>query len=742
MVSAPYNFVPLAKTICTAEMLSKDLAGTPAQDIPEKDGTSGVLSCTVTCTTRLLIGDDDKKFITAPEEGGKPVIPGSSLRGMIRNVMEIASFARMQFVDDQRVGVRDLYAPLDYGSKMSGGDKNTGYSPKAKAGFLSLENGSLKLQPCDFARIEHRDLDMLAPGFSGAAETCARNPDQDKRIAKKVEALFRCKKGSVKDVTLWVQDKAQKHEYSSPLRFRRAAKTENAAALIKKRGRPNGTALVSQRTGRLVFTGLPNDRKHLEFFFFNSSKTKINVPPETWKRFIAVHEELEKESETWAWRKKQLYRGTPIPVFWLPGTDGAPEQIGLAMMFKIAADNSIHEMISHTSTKHSKDEILDLPTRIFGQVADEDRGFRTRVSFGWAELQGTAPKPEKYTVIAARPKPSFVPSYVRQRDFTDDSGKGLLRWKRKNRDGQVDTDKHGNPIWDSAQYRSYMNWPQGSPVKEEIRGWKRYPVGKDATPNKKDATPNKTESGDAASTLYPLPGTAQTPLIFEGKIRYHNLHPIELGALVWALTWGGNDTLRHSLGMGRPYGWGQVKITLEEGATALQNQFTEAMERAIPGWANTPQIRQLLAMADPAVGEGNKDILRQMVLDPDTKTNEFRDAKKHRGVLPEYNTESVLPFAERIELDRIKINDGTELPQSIQMLVTAFNNALAMQQFEKGMRVKVSLPGKPPRTGEILKISQQNGTPEYIIQYDLLRKKKVHDQEVVPVAYLTRLSEQ
>ncbi len=501
--------------------------------------------------------------------------------------------------------------------------------------------------------------------------------------------------------------------------------------MVLAKSGPNGTAPVSQHTGQLVFTGLPSPRKHLEFFFFNQDRSTINVPPETWQRFIAVHEKQEKESETWTWRKGQLYRGTPIPVFWLPGEDDTPEQIGLAMMFKIAADNSIHEMIAHTSTDHNNATILDLSTRIFGQVADEGHGFRTRVSFGWAELQGTAPKPEDFTVIAARPKPSFAPSYVRQRDFADKSGTRLLTWGNKERE--------------KAQYRSYMNWPQGSPVKEEIRGWKRYAVGK-------DATPNKTVSGEAASTLHPLRGTAEAPLTFNGKIRYHNLHPIELGALVWALTWGGNKALRHSLGMGRPYGWGQVQITLEEGTTALQKPFVEAMEQAIPGWANTPQIRQLLAMADPAVGEGNKGILRQMVLDPDSKTNEFHDAKQRRDVLPEYDAKSVLPFSEKIDPDRAKVNGGIELPQSIQKGVALFNSALMIerkeaetrspQQFEKGMRVTVNLPGKPPRTGQILKVRQQNGNPEYVIKFDLLRRQKFHDQEVVSVAHLTRLSEQ
>ncbi len=569
MVSAPYNFVPLSNTVCTAKMLSEDLAETPAQDIPEKGGLSNVLPFTITCTTPLLIGDGDKKFITAPDSG-KPIIPGSSLRGMIRNVMEIASFARMQFVDDQRVGVRDLDAILDYRSRLK----------DIRAGWLRLaENGKgFELTECDFARVSHKELDRHSRGFYQAIDSLARKNSADERGAKQVQEAFR--------------------------------------------GSPKGTFQTKdngQVTGTLVFTGLPgtknnrSSKKH-EFVFFNNSKT-WTIPGETWQRFIAVHEKQEKESETWKWRKGQLDRGGAIPVFWLPGANDVPEQIGLAMMFRIAADNSIHEMIAHTAEDHNNDTLLDLPTRIFGQVADAGRGFRTRVSFGWATLQGDAPTPEEFTVIAARPKPSFVPSYVRQRDFADTSGKRLLSWGKREKE--------------KAQYRSYMNWHRnGKLVQEEIRGWKRYPIGP-------DATPEQAADIDAASTLSPIRGTVDKPLKFKGKIRYHNLHPIELGALVWALNWGGNDTLRHSLGMGRAYGWGQVQITLEEDVAALQEPFVEAMERAKPGWANTPQIRQLLAMANPAVGAKNKGILKQMVLDPKGK-NEFRDAKQRRNVLPEY----------------------------------------------------------------------------------------------------------
>lgn len=591
MVTAPYNFVPLAAKICTAEDLSPDLAKKPAQDMPETNSQSGVLDLTITCKTPLLIGDGGEEihFVKAPGEDGTPQIPGSSLRGMIRNVLEIASFGRMQFVDDHRIGVRDLTAPLDYTSRLGG----------VQAGWLRIdsdENGQpcLKLSKCSFAHISHDELDNLSRGFKVKITRLAQQNSPDDRGAQQVQEAF---SGSHCG-TFRIED----GEFGRKLAF----------------------ADAGGHAGALVFTGLPGPSKKHEFVFYGNGE-KCILPSEAWQRFIAVHEEQEKESKTWKWRKAQLYKGHSIPVFWLPDADDTPAHIGLAMMFKIAADNSIGDLLDNTNPDHRDDTRLDLPSRMFGQVADgntsQASGFRTRISFGWAGLEGTPPEPAKHTVIAARPKPSFVPSYVRQRDFADTSGKQLLHWENQRPGGNTTTQK--------AQYRSYMNWPAQNPVREELRGWKRYPV-------RPAQTQFKPATGDATSTLHPLPGSHDNPLEFRGKIRYHNLHPIELGALIWALTWGGNKGLRHSLGMGRPYGWGQVQISVNGQADKAQKPFTDAMERAIPGWANSPQIRQLLAMANPEIGEKNTGMLQQMKLDPTGGVNEFNDAKKARQVLPEY----------------------------------------------------------------------------------------------------------
>ena len=138
---------------------------------------------------------------------------------------------------------------------------------------------------------------------------------------------------------------------------------------------------------------------------------------------------------------------------------------------------------------------------------------------------------------------------------------------------------------------------------------------------------------------------------FEGDITLHNLHPEELGGLLWALTWGQQTNLRHSLGMGRPFGFGSLKIevlqldlrhnsdasqdknlsnpkdqaAMTEAIRQLMQPFEQTMEATIGKWASSDQIRELQAMANPALGDRAAPQLRYMPLE------DFRLVKGSKG---------------------------------------------------------------------------------------------------------------
>ena len=109
-VHAPYHFVPLSKWV-----YMPDWAHMVSHDVPFKDGYSGVIEYRLTNATPLLVGGEQDNKNGQPtlvkwtrDPHGNPVIPGSSLKGMIRNVLEIAAFGKFAAVDENHFSFRDI----------------------------------------------------------------------------------------------------------------------------------------------------------------------------------------------------------------------------------------------------------------------------------------------------------------------------------------------------------------------------------------------------------------------------------------------------------------------------------------------------------------------------------------------------------------------------------------------------------------------------------------------------------
>ena len=96
-ISAPYSFVPLNREVYIPEWYNK-----VSQDIPFEDGEDGSIEVTWRNVSPLIIRDGScrKKetaqsaFVDLPDGTRRYFIPGSSLKGMLRNVMAIMSFGK------------------------------------------------------------------------------------------------------------------------------------------------------------------------------------------------------------------------------------------------------------------------------------------------------------------------------------------------------------------------------------------------------------------------------------------------------------------------------------------------------------------------------------------------------------------------------------------------------------------------------------------------------------------------
>ena len=594
-IDAPYNFVPLADWVHIP-----DWARLVSHDLPFRDGLSGYLDLSITAHTPILVGREQQP---APGQvhpyqlpDGRYTLPGTALKGMIRSVVEIASFSRMTMVDNQRLSVRDLTpaAHSFYGDFMTQTVGPSTYQALSKAGWLSFDTarGVWWIQPCEYARVEHTDL--VAYHGTHWVNVHHRPTARDKYAAwgKPLDIQF----DSGPEI-------AHPHSHARSLVYRKASNLGTGAT--------NGT---------LVFTG-HSPQKHLEFIFFGRVGTPIRVPDDVFHGFLDIHDQKTENATRTAWDD---WRGAmQVPVFYLekPGHPGTVASLGLALMYKLPCRHSIYDAINHSSPQHLDGGGDDLATLLFGRVGDKPEDcLRGRVTFHHAVADGNPQPQVQPPTILNGPKPTYYPNYIRQ------------------------PAARNNRIPQGQGYVTFMD------EQCKIRGWKRYPARPATAAHVQVLTAEQMQNTAVQVILHPL--SAGTT--FSTRMDFHNLKPEELGALCWALTWGGADGLRHNLGMGKPFGFGQLTITIngselrpnrsaesaltwERYRDAFIKFMNDAHERARghgKKWLDSDEIKALLGMADPGKQPAQGQ-LRHMRLTTEAD-NQFKEAKIARLVLPDY----------------------------------------------------------------------------------------------------------
>ena len=546
-VKSTYNFVPAPME---HEVFKPDWANQVSHDIPFSDGESGEIEIKITAETPIFIrnghkkGVDDNEFSHYVDENGKKVyfIPGSSLKGMFRNVLEIMSFSRMnkKLVNDDRYSYRDL--------SNANNLYMTNYKEyKIQAGWLMEKtDGSWEIEECaDLAFIHHEEL--LSKDIPFRNLFLNNNP----------------------------REKSAKYKYglidSKLLTGKFSISTQKLFGNVERNlasYNPNGI------TGTLVFTGQASRRKESddpkfkpsgkvhEFVFFDSENPyTITVSPKMQKDFKFIYYDHDKNniSIDWKyWRDEFLERGKKVPVFFAKNDNGELFHFGLSYMYKLPYSKSVHEMKPFIDYKNDE---LDLATTIFG-CSVENNLLKGRVMIGHAinlnKSESTGLKKE----ILGGPKASYFPYYIEQVE----------------KDGKV------------VRYTTFED-------NASLRGYKRYPTHSAISTGTYDEKQLRNQK--VFSSFIPLSSGAE----FISKIKFHNLRKEEIGALVAAVTFNGNNNCRHSLGAAKSFGYGKVKVEivgLRFLNSPIQNyieSFRSLMNTQIDNWAKTPQLLELYAMA-------------------------------------------------------------------------------------------------------------------------------------------------
>lgn len=622
-VHAPYRFSPINRWVhfpAWADLVT--------HDVPFSDGHSGEIHLEIRAETPLLVGGPRREAGLNDNHGhpqpgvvepfrlasGAYAVPGSSWQGLIRSVLEIATFGKLgDKINDQRFGFRSLAARDEtaaaiYKKRMTTA-VGTAVTQHSRAGWLLHTAAGPVIVPCHYARIPFDQIEALRP----LVAISPQNPLRTKSDANERYDWFEAGRGlDVLNIPVFVGPR-QPYPHSQPV-----------IQITYSRAFAAPGPTRTPTSGTLVFTGKPQDgvgprHKKMEFVFHSPDRpsaiaaaaTALPVTNDVWRDFCFIHEAQpgRADNPNWGYWKPRFEAGEPVPVFYLQ-EGGALTTFGTAFMFKTAQPLSTHQLLKNSHPDHFADA-ADFPALIFGCVAGENgRGLKRRAAFDTAVA--TLPRDGRlveghHPAILLGPKPSYYPTYVRQPRA---QGGVLPRY---------------GPQAKSLPYATYtaLSDKQFSPASElleehkrpELNGVKVWPAvtGGARFPN---LPPLPNGAGPSVQVCLKALPIATT---FKGvTLRFHNLRTVELGALLWALTLGEEAKLGgygeriHRIGMAKPYGLGAVSIRVVKvvcareaafDAKGAMSVFVDHMEQSYktsgdPGrWEDSVQVRTLFKAA-------------------------------------------------------------------------------------------------------------------------------------------------
>jgi len=521
---APYNFVPLPQAIYTVDDGIEIERQRDGQTVMERvkpwdrhdefiPGThSGWLDLRIETLTPIFIRGAvrqengewnlrESRLRPKPylDHQDRPTIPGSTLRGMIRNLVEILSYSKIQPVSNKRPFFRTVSPGRvgeEYRRLMVRNDR------KPQGGFAERRGDDWIIVPAvEVLRVPH----TIFPQQFDYRQHPTYRPDWR---WQQTECWFQRGHGI----------------HATAIEF----------------ANPKSDAWES---GMAVLTGSAPNKK-AEFVFVGRDESRlIDVPADLVERF---HDDdqitgwqqdafpVDRPERHSRRRAGQIRDGEPV--FYVCDDNGRLLFFGRAQMFRFPYDRTPAELVpAHMRSvgKLGESEAepgtagLDVAEVMFGRVARASIKGRVFCEDCTVTEDGEWLAPEIVPQILASPKVTAYQQYL-----TQDGGKA------------------------SSERTTYI-----ANDKTAIRGhklyWHRWENGR-GMEQVENTNANVSESQQTRIQAVATSSSNGTPTTFTGRVRFENLTEIELGALLAALNLP--DGCAHKIGMGKPLGLGSIRI--------------------------------------------------------------------------------------------------------------------------------------------------------------------------------------
>lgn len=524
IATAPYNFIPLPKTVLDSPLQTyldkKDELTTKGEDpvsaafrtyMAEKANLNGHIALEIETVTPVFIGGDENGKFFAP--GGTPIIPGSSLRGMIKNLYKIVtcgSWKNDEDIKDTHLYYRCLMAPKDKMPFL------TKLHKKYSDYMTTSENGHVKKNAKPGFLFKRGDQWFICPLLPDKLHSIP--------IWKYMRKFELNDRGIKKSSVRW-----DGHTAYIQIGLLSTAKLKRSQEDLEK-----ATEKERESWGK----------QYYKYMSLNDiDKSKCYPVPDTViesyqgdknRRGIDLTKEVSQKSFSLQGKK-----GFIAPCFFFLDDAGNVKSFGHGQSYRIPYDNNI--MAAVPQHVRFSEGHTDFASAVFG-ISRKDVSWASRVTFDDAlPLQKIETLKAEEAHILMQPNPTSFQLYLKQNQQDQ-----LVHWDYS-ADGHHAAEVRGYKFyWHS---KSDHNWHATA---KELK-LSRENVAKGKAPLAKKIEPL-------------LPGTK-----FEGNIHFHDLTREELGALMLIFRLGkGSEDIVYKIGMGKSIGLGSIRIKanlfLEDGS--------------------------------------------------------------------------------------------------------------------------------------------------------------------------------
>ncbi len=478
---APYNFVPLNKIIVTI-------------DDTNTEKLNGFIDLDLKTVTPLFIRGVGSNFFGADS----PVIPGSSIRGMLRSLVEIISYSEMVFSDKKK---RFFYRNIGekfYRDKFIIQIRNV-VKTTVKSGWLSKQGREYHLTPSELdssGRQYYRiDGKFFGTNFQPTGATFNLPIYNYKQLYIDLSSITQLKHKPGFDL-----------EYNTIRTF---------SDTVGKKGCSHESYLVA--------TGPFARKKHYQWVVNKPSKTLTSINVSSQMELYQMDDNIDENASLL--RMLERNYGNPVPCFYLQDSSGGIEAIGHTGIFRLAYRFNVRDF----STQQKTRDKLDFSTSIFGNLERQSKVF----------VEDAIPSKnegvelydhEIYLKILQSPRPTSFQLYLEQPQSENTPKLNLHNWSTEG--GRI----RGNKLYwhrpTSENMQSEHSWVFNTIDTNDFQKKKKL-LTEPVKPVKKDQE-------------------------FRSRIRFIDMSKEELGAILIALDLP--DQCYHKLGMGKPHGLGSIQI--------------------------------------------------------------------------------------------------------------------------------------------------------------------------------------